>query len=214
LAGIIKDAEKFLLSVNGEPKDPEDLIKRIKIRKNGMEITFFSPDEMKNYEKKPEVAYGFSYGYFYPKGKISQVNLDFWDVGRRISIEGTESNQIDALFSMLKETIESKESLFGGPDFRNVLFLVLLMFFTWLVTVGFHRSIKIGLKRLILAFCILSGLGILYLKFNLFPGTAIYSGDASFIVRYSAYIGFLGLVFTTGLSLLLYYLSKKKAKPL
>ena len=69
-----------------------------------------------------------------------------------------------------------------------------------------------GLNRLIFAICILTGLAVLYFKFDLFQGTAIYSGDASFIVRNSAHIGFWGLLITI-VSFLLPYWSKQKPKP-
>ena len=109
---------------------------KFKLKKMECKLTFFDPDEMKNYERKPEVAYEFSYWYYYPKGKISQVNLNFTDSSRRISIEGTDPNQIDALFSMLKEKIESRQSIFGGGFFRFFLFMGIFIFLIILYWVG------------------------------------------------------------------------------
>jgi len=213
LAGIIKDAEKFLQSVNGEPKNPRDVKKKIQIKKNGMQITFQTPDEMNTYEKKPEAAYEFSYFYYNENGKISQVNLDFGDYMRKISIEGTDANQIDALFSLLKEKFEGRQSIFGGSIFRMVSFLGIFLFLFLYVTWTIDKGIKMILKGLVWAIATLIGLGILYFKFDLFQGTAIYSGDASFIVRRSADIGLWGFLIGIFSVLLTYYFSKKKANP-
>ncbi len=166
---------------------------------------------MKNYEKKPEVAYEFRYIYYYRKGKIFQVNLDFTDRTRRISIEGRDPTQVDALFSMLKEKFESKQSFFGGDVFRALLFFGIFILLMIYILLGAQISDKTGVKRLIPTGCILMVLGLLYWKFDLFQGTAIYSGDASFIVRNSAQIGFWGLLIGI-VSLILPYFKKKKPK--
>ena len=40
LAGIIKDAEKMLQSVNGNPDIPSEITRKIQIKKDGMQINF------------------------------------------------------------------------------------------------------------------------------------------------------------------------------
>ena len=54
--------------------------------------------------------------------------MNFADSRRRLFIEGTDPNQIDALFSMLKEKIENRSSFLGGDGFRGLLFFVPFIF--------------------------------------------------------------------------------------
>lgn len=145
----------------------------------------------------PETAYSV---YFYYDGctqaPISSVTLSLWDGTRRLAVTGHSSDQVQALTTLATEDITQFESDFGGVWFRLIGLLLLLTIaiaffcFPAVLTTRLRKYISIGF-----------GLAIFLSLFvcpwsKWFPGTAVYSGSASFLLRNGPIISFLGLVAT------------------
>ncbi len=210
LANILMDTERMLTSINSGAS--LKIRRTIEVKSNGIKITFAGPDQLKKTQKKPEVAYEFEYRYYLDEGKITLLNLSLSDWSRKLVVEGADPNQVDALFAMLKEKIEGKQVFTGGPGF-NVFFVIacLIGAFIFIAVLGETESHKGTIPKIILIIIFLVILPITAWRMDFFPGTAIYSGDASFIVRYSSHLTFLGLLLTIAFFLYGHFFPRRKA---
>lgn len=190
--------------------------KKIQIVSEGTQVTLNRPSDLKTYERKPEVGYEFTYSYYNNEGIISEVSLRFSDYSRKLTVEGSDPNHVDAIFTMLKEQIEKRQTLFGGSSLRGIGGLVLGIMASLFLLLGIEIPLRIDLRDRI--FLIMIGTIIIILLLSLpfknwLPGFAVYSGDASWVVRNSAQITFFGVIISIAIPLAVPLIRWIRTKP-
>jgi hypothetical protein len=124
---------------------------------------------------------------------ISRLALSFADYTRSLPVEGQSPEQVDAIFSALKEDLSKLSTSVGGSMFKSLLgfpamyFLLCVLIFSgagWLTT---RRRVLL----LPVMICVALLLALLLLPVgDLFAGFSAVHGDASFKVRYGSEIAF------------------------
>lgn len=141
----------------------------------------------------PPIAYTASFSYAADRGRIAQVELSLSDYERKATISGTSSEDVDALAALLSRDMSAFGTTFGGEGFRNAAGMILFVI-PIVIGVSFFASKRPP------GWVALIAQGLAYILLFLppwehwLPGTAIYSGDASFAVRYAPQIGLWSLI--------------------
>lgn len=145
----------------------------------------------------PKAFHKIRYHFRQSKAPISSVLLLFRDYKRDVYIEGTSSEQIDALAALLSRELGRFGSV-GGHDQRLIPMLVLLMVGATFVAASLILDFLSNKTRLLMA---LVGV-VIFLIVTLcpwidwMPGVAVFQGEASWLIRYGPQMGFFGLVLT------------------
>jgi len=147
----------------------------------------------------PPAIYSVDYTYEDFEGKaISSVELRFTDYRRTIAVRGESREQVEALFSLLSENVTTFENRFGGGAmFRAVAAPFLLTAGVAIMLLSLRASewrnrVPISIVGLLIV------LSVFLLPWEkLLPGTAIYSDNASILVRQGPLISFAGFVVST-----------------
>jgi len=127
---------------------------------------------------------------------ISDVSIWLSDYSRELAVEGTSREQVEALVSLMSQDLGARSIPFGGRMQRLFGGLV-LMLVGWgvvaLSNLARNRRIQIALmvSGLLLVLCT-----IVLPWSDWLPGTAVYPGDASWLVRNSPFLSLLGVVLT------------------
>jgi hypothetical protein len=145
----------------------------------------------------PETAYRAEY-YFscWGQAPISKVTLWLWDTSRTLTVTGRSAEQVQALSSFVTGNLSQFESVWGGLGFREVG-SILLVLIAWLPIMGARQG-EIGRHFLLLVgfgLAVSLALGVCPWS-KWFPGTAVYSGSASFFVRNEPIISFSSVIVT------------------
>lgn len=150
--------------------------------------------------KLPKIFDAFEYNLSVTDGvPISDLNLSFRDFSRTLTVRGNSPDQVDAVFSVLRDDIQRLSTSFGGSGQRIAIAVITL----WVLSTALVvlSAVYIGARRKIILLPI-SLVGLLLFLFFALPlgdmlaGFIAVSGDASFMVRYGPQISFLGFVLT------------------
>src|SRR5437667_7888210 len=152
-----------------------------------------------------KAAYALSYSYSWAEAPVSKLELDLRDYARHLSVTGTAVDQVQAISAALEGDL-SEHSAIGGDNVRlnlvGATVIVLLMSLTFGAAYCFLEK-----KWRFLGIPIFSLVGLILLFMlplkDVFAGFALYEGEASWIVRYAPQIGFVGLIITIVLSLII-----------
>lgn len=153
-----------------------------------------------DYSIFPKEAYSVEYTFYSSNHPINYVNIDLSDYSRKITVQGTSPEQIEALFALLKNELDRGTIIFGGMMFRYWAYILatgflLLLFINPGNILGETKFNKI-ISAIAGIMAVLFMFSIYFLPYEKhFPGFAVYSGEVSFIRRYSAEISlFFGLL--------------------
>lgn len=150
-----------------------------------------------------------------PHARVRRIELSLSDNYRDLKVEGSSADQVDAVFSSLKDDLLDISSAMGGYNFRPILMFV-LSFGTGCYIFIILGNWIIEKKRLAvapLAFSVITLILAWTLPFNeIFAGFSALKGDASLMVRYGPHISFLGLVFSIAGIPVSYWLTKAKTR--
>ena len=134
---------------------------------------------------------------------ITNVQLSFADYKRSLSVEGQSPEQVDALFSALRDDLDKLTTPVGGSMFRStagpvLFFLLIMIMFTLIMGMISNET-----RRLALLWPCLVSAGLLVALVMLptedfLAGFSAVRGDASFTVRYAPQIGLWSLLFAVG----------------
>jgi hypothetical protein len=144
--------------------------------------------------------------------------MSFRDFGRSLTVSGNFPDQIDAVFSAMRDDIQRLSTPFGGSGHRFLLgYFTLIILATALIvlTAIFFENRR---KSILLPIFLVGLLFILFFVLplgDMFAGFVAVSGDASFVVWYGPQISFWGFVIgAVALSLTLVpVFHEKKLKP-
>lgn len=144
---------------------------------------------------------------------VRRIEISLQDFSRTLLVEGLSPDQVDALFSTLRDDLMSASSVIGGPFQRFFILyvfmgmLIINMFFTLIEWIKSKKRPSVPP----LVFTVICLIIVLALPVNeIFEGFSAIPGDASFMVRHGAVISFLGLVFSFVGIIMSYLLSKSK----
>jgi hypothetical protein len=144
--------------------------------------------------------------------KITRLWLDFEDFHRRISLEGQSPNQVDAIFSTLKDGFTDLSTPFGGIWIFAIRFTLLVLIVTIIIPLLVGWSFEYKTKRWIfpIVFSLLFAVLLYLLPFDdIFASFLVVEGDSSFISRYAPQITFLSLIVAVIAIPLSYFFSPK-----
>ena len=173
----------------------------------------------------PEVEYSLSYEFraYLGSKPVSWVKVDFSDFRRQIRVSGTDSVAVDNVFTQLKQDFEAHVTYFGGTIVRIALWMLVLLVGLVLatgasisedgsaVTLSPTRYGPLRWVGYALELTFAFGLNALPTE-KWFPGTAVFSGNADFLVRYSPQISFASLLISLlSLPFWVRFLPKKRA---
>jgi hypothetical protein len=127
---------------------------------------------------------------------VSSLALSFVDYTRSLSVEGQSPEQVDAVFSALREDLSNLSTPIGGFMFKSFLWPAILILLVALIYLGgawveTRRSIL--LLPVLICAALLLALMLLPIG-ELFAGFTAVHGDASFKVRYAPEIAFWGFI--------------------
>jgi hypothetical protein len=150
------------------------------------------------FSSAPQVAYSVEYYYSgCPQAPISEVTLSLSDSFRKLAVKGRSADEVQALTTVATEDLSQFQASLGGSGFRTAGFLALMLLAAALISSGAVAFISAS-RAWGLAW-VGVGLGI-YLVLEIcpwgtwFPGTAVYSGSASFLVRNEPVISLFGVL--------------------
>lgn len=127
---------------------------------------------------------------------VSRISLSFWDFSRTLSVEGQSPDQVDAVFSVLRDDLWKLSTLIGGPIFGSLRFMAMFLLGLGLLFLG--SSWLQTCRRTLLApilFVVALLIALVFLPIDdLLSGFTVVRGDASFMVRYGAEMSFWGLI--------------------
>jgi hypothetical protein len=175
-----------------------------------VEITHdFSPASLGS---APEVAYSVRYQYKYANAPVSSVEFTLADYSRSVAVEGQSRTDVDAISNLILSDLNKYSVSFSGPGFRTGGSLALMVFSYCLIFFGVLAPLsKRGRIVLIgLALCIwVAFYSVPWTEW--LPGTAVYSGDASWFKRNSPVLTFIGALLPvfTSISGVLFWLLKQ-----
>lgn len=147
--------------------------------------------------KLPKVIDTFEFNFSVRDGVIEGVGISFRDFSRTLTVSGNSPDQVDAVFSALRDDIQKLSTPFGGSQLKSVLGIILFTILgnalLYLTLSYFQEKQKIYL----LPISIVVGLAVMLFVLpwsEMLAGFIAVSGDASFMVMYGAQISFWGFV--------------------
>jgi hypothetical protein len=196
LSRLLEKAHNLLSTANAQADKREYLREKITLAAGSdkIEISGFALDST---TRLPKAAYSFSYSYYWSDAPLSSFQMDFGDYSRRITVSGTEGDQVEAICSALERDCLEHSVFIGGSLFRALAgnFLLIGLIVSLTLTAA-YCIVERRWRALGMPLCSLIALVMLLtLPFEeLLAGFAVYRGNASFLVRYGPQLSFLGVI--------------------
>ena len=135
----------------------------------------------------PPVAYSIRYNYSDRIALITDVELSLLDWSRQLTVTGYSKEQVDAITAVLVERINQFEGGFGGSLSRSIGGEFLLL--SGVLSVVGQRFTKGSTSWILTIISVVSSLSVWIFPWDHWlPGTGVYSGDASPLVRHGPFI--------------------------
>ena len=197
LQDILAKVNSLIMAANTSSKI-QFLREEIEVRNGDLKIKISGHLLETTGVKIPKTVDVFEYDYSNRDGTaISNLNMRFGDYSRALTVSGNSPDQVDAVFSALRDHIQKLSTPFGGSGHRSFLgfFIFALLAYALIGLIIFYFQSR---HKIILVSISLVGL-LLVLLFTLplgdmLAGFVAVSGDASFMVRYGPQMSFWGFV--------------------
>jgi hypothetical protein len=184
-------------------------------------------DPLASVKSAPNPGSAFRFVFTQSDSSVSRVEIDLSDFSRKIVVEGTDSAQVKAIYSYLKDEFTDFSVSFGGYGFRSALgFLAWTLGGTLIIHPFLYPTIMkfIDPSRTVIyppkgtLLSVLFGVLVLVALFLLpwgdwLTGFAVYSGSTSFIDRNINWMSFVSLVATPIISILTILIKTAKMTP-
>jgi hypothetical protein len=213
LQKILDKAASLMASANS--KDGFQLRREdVSLYKGGQRVTISGHILNAERAKLPQTIDEFEYTASASEpAPLTRIEMWFYDFSRILRVEGSSPDQVDAVYSTLRDDLISVSSVIGGPVQRFFIVCILsalpicYIFFTlinWITS-------KIRPSLPPLAFSVICLIIILVLPVGeILAGFSAIQGDASFLVRYGPVASFLGFIISFVAIPISYWLSKAK----
>ncbi len=195
LQAVLDKEASFMNSANDSaPLSREVII----LRKGEFQIKGTGHQLVSNDTKVPKSIDSFEYTAYVAKPvPITWIMLNFRDYSRSLFVEGQSPEQVDALFSTLRDDLYKLSTPIGGPLIRfwrgPVIFGLIWLVARLIVYYAFEKRHPRALPPIAICIVLLGVLLLLPIN-DLFAGFSAIQGDASFMVRYGPQITFWGVV--------------------
>jgi hypothetical protein len=212
LKALISNIEIYVAKANSE--SVTTVVHQVEISDNEKTITYKGPAASLPFERLPEICYKLTYLYYLPYSEdssVSQIQMNFDDYSRTLTVQGSQPEQVDGLFLLIQDDISKHISRFGGSGFRQSLVMLIYLFLIGMFFLFYY----LHNNGWYIAFGIICGATVLLVGFflllqKILPGFALISGEVSWIRRYSAEIGFYGLIITLLVAIIPFLKTNKK----
>lgn len=202
LKTLMSNIETYTAKANSESVTTslQQVEQHLEISDGEKTITYKGVATTLPFERLPEICYDLTYSYyvmFSEDSPISQISMNFNDYSRTLTVQGSQPEQVDGLFLLIQDDILQHTSRFGGAGFRILftLSICILLFVAGALFSHLRQNWRYLALGSICAFTALIG-GMVLSPNKFLPGFALISGEVSWIRRYSAEIGFYGLIIT------------------
>ncbi len=195
LLDIVTHIRNFISTANGGAPGTSDSL-RLTGFNQMFEVELKTPTTAVSFERVPELITSVRYFYSSKEGApIRRVTLDLGDYQCEVVIEGAVPEQVDGLLGVIAGDMDKVGVWFFGSVFRELAGLTIWLIVVVIGLMTLNRSKAIAAVSSLAAFAILIMLvGGPWSRW--LPGTAVYPESASWLVRNSAIVSALGLVFT------------------
>lgn len=137
------------------------------------------------------------YEYRNRRAPISGVDIRLSDHSREVTVSGTSREQVDALLGLIARDVRQFEGGVGGLTQRLIGGMLLVLVGGVLVGLATGGISKGFFRWLAVVSGLTFQLSIWVLPWeSWFPGTTVFPGEASFLVRNAPLLSFLGVVLT------------------
>ena len=188
LTAIVQRVRAFLARANGDSVDA--FLDGLSVSDGTRTVSASGATIDSLRARSPRVSNSARYSYMSRSGAINEVTITLSDYSRVVRVAGTSPEQVDALSALLREELGKHTSMIGGPVLRISAGLGLLGGSLFLFSLATGRRLRFAFVALVAV------QGAVYLLpwSKWLPGTGVYAESASFVVRYSAELGAIGLV--------------------
>ena len=209
MKGVMAETEQFLAAANHETAD-SGARHALVLKKNGQAAHF------------PPVADGLEYEFFKTGLPVAYVRLRLDHESRSLEVEADDARQAEALSDLLKKELEKHRTIFGGPMFCLVIFMMFAVVIPSVVYFLVYQEFVRPSRYHFFGFGIIlyqSGLAAFFawtgFFARFFPGFSLFDDQISFLERHSAEITFASLMtaltaFTV--SLLLFWRTRRPGR--
>ena len=97
---------------------------------DGRARKFSLPLKKDDFENYPAIFYECQIVINAKEGLISEVNLNFSDSLRRITVAGSDSYHVDDLIKLARQKLSDYEIDAAGPNFRILFYLIVMIFYS------------------------------------------------------------------------------------
>jgi len=177
-----------------------NLLDQIEIGSGQLKITISGHRLEPDGAKIPQCIDSFDYSFLSKDGvPVSRVYLHFTDYSRTVQIAGRSPEQVDAVFSTIRDDLSAISTPIGGSIVRSLCTTLPLAFIVMsifgLLMGHFVERRKYNRKLLIwYSFVFLFLCALIFIPKDFLAGFLALRGDASFMVRYGPQISFWGLL--------------------
>jgi hypothetical protein len=217
LESILSKASAFMSSVNANTAT-EPFKEKIVLEQGESKIEIPGHNFQTSSLTLPKVATRFTYtasDIFSKNVPIISISIDLDDYKRTVKVEGRSPEQVDALFALLKNDLNSLSSALGGYTFRflsgSIIFTICMCAFIIFVAMYFQNK-----RRGIVLPSLLSLLSIILLfilPFNqILAGFSVSKFNPSFVARYAPHFSLWGFIITF-LGIFITYILTKTRSP-
>ena len=192
MASLINRVHQFVTTANAPVSPDAYYSEEMTLRGSLSQIRLKKDFSISAFIGAPDEAYSVHYLYSRDSAPISRIAIDLGDYTREVTVEGSSSDQVAALLSLLSEDLRNRETYLGGALFRNICGALLLVLATIAPGVNFPSQTKTTRIALLITAPLIA-IAVWVLPWDKwFPGTAIYAANASPLVRHSAIISLIG----------------------
>jgi hypothetical protein len=210
---ILKKVHILIKSANQSSEEPYER-EHLLISESG--ITFNQEGELDFSIPLSTINVAYAVNYSYNSAKVAPinfVNIELNPFLRRVSIEGTSQEHIEALGAQIRQSFAGHTIFIGGSR-GNLMIGMFLIIVLYLLLFMLGKKFGPFSSQLIFLFsCIIGIVSAIVVWIDFFPGFAVYKTDVSFIVRNAALISFLSLIATIIFFILGIYINLLYSKP-
>jgi hypothetical protein len=196
LATIIENVRGMLEEANGPPPaEPGPLGPYVSLSVSAGEDTLNIQDwpVLSKVRDLPPTGRSIRLRYRWDGAPVAELAITLNDTKRTVTVAGSDTSQLNAVSSYLREALTSQSTYFGGSSFRFAVGVPI-----WIAGIVFLFAARF-LPSPAALFAWVCGIGAPLALFlvpweSLLPGAAIYSGSASFIDRNINLISFIGVI--------------------
>jgi len=207
LAEYLKRIRSFIEKVNGPIEFNSFQFESLELKGDDGSLSFDETYDLSQLNSIEKPIWSIAYSIMRPKAPISEVRLLFADYDRSVKISGLAPEQVDALIGMISGDFSHHSTFLGGALRRMIFVFVIAVLLPIVMGItGITRDTQA--LNAIMSWTLIAG-SLLAMYFNIFPGVAVFPGDAAWTVRYAPQISVLGLIATVLLGILPFILPKK-----